>query len=260
MLQQFLSQADSERASATLRKLARHDLSKLALTGGLAIEIHCLHHGRRPSPRPLNDIDFICDSFDCIPASLANDFVFQHVHPFDPPAKTLVQMIDPATAIRVDIFRAYGSTMHRTIPLDLPSGPVRLVSLEDLIARTTRLTMDLREGVAVPSKHAKDLLRLVALIDDDRVEEAWRDHRKPQHPLTFLESRKLLQHLIPAHPERLLNPKHQSVAETSCSRCASTAAFRVANPQSILNVLRQSSACRRPNDLHHIRWSEHLNS
>jgi hypothetical protein len=39
MLQQFLSVADASRAARTLEKLARHDISRLALTGGFAVEI-----------------------------------------------------------------------------------------------------------------------------------------------------------------------------------------------------------------------------
>lgn len=58
----------------------------------------------------MNDIDFVTDSFDCIPESLADDFLFRHVHPFDPPGKTILQFIDAESALRVDVFRACGAT------------------------------------------------------------------------------------------------------------------------------------------------------
>jgi tartrate dehydratase beta subunit/fumarate hydratase class I family protein len=60
--------------------------------------------GRDAGVRSLNDIDFIVDSFEHIPQSLAGEFLFRHVHPFDPPGKTLVQSIDPETMVRVDVF------------------------------------------------------------------------------------------------------------------------------------------------------------
>src|ERR1051326_3381878 len=111
MLNRFLSRADADRAIHTLAKLARHDISRWALTGGMATEIHRLRSGCEPATRVLNDIDFIAGSFDCIPESLADDFLFRHIHPADPPNKTMLQAIDPDSALRVDIFRACGGTM-----------------------------------------------------------------------------------------------------------------------------------------------------
>jgi len=49
--------------------------------------------------RALNDIDFIAESFDHIPASLASDFLFRHIHPFDPPGRTMLQFIDAESAL-----------------------------------------------------------------------------------------------------------------------------------------------------------------
>src|SRR5580700_10668847 len=155
MIQQFLSVADKDRALRSLRKLARHDVSRWALTGGVALEIHRVRLRGEPAKRTLNDLDFIVDSFDCIPETLANDFLFRHIHPFDPPGKTMLQFIDPDSALRMDVFRACGRTMTRTVRLDLPSASIQLISLEDLTARTARLVMDLAEGIPVLSTHAR---------------------------------------------------------------------------------------------------------
>jgi hypothetical protein len=77
-LEQFLSVADASRASRTLRKLKQHDIQGWALAGGLAVEVHRLHRGCEAAVRVLNDIDFIVGSFDGIPQSLADDFLFRH--------------------------------------------------------------------------------------------------------------------------------------------------------------------------------------
>jgi hypothetical protein len=108
-----LSEFDRERAERTFRKLFCHDLSRWALMGGFAIESHIKRCGGGGAIRPLHDIDFIVSSFDCIPASLAEDFLLRHVHPNDRPGKTLLQCVDPETAVRVDVFRAYGGVMNR---------------------------------------------------------------------------------------------------------------------------------------------------
>jgi hypothetical protein len=74
LLKKFLSLADADRALRTFRRLGRHDIRRWALTGGLAVEVHHMRRGYQPSVRALNDIDFLADSFDAIPESLADDF------------------------------------------------------------------------------------------------------------------------------------------------------------------------------------------
>jgi hypothetical protein len=133
--------------------------------------------GLPASTRALNDLDFIAEGFDSIPTTLAYDFLFRHVHPLDPPGNTLLQFVDADTAMRIDLFRANGATMSRNICANLPSGSIQIVSLEDLVARTAKLVLDLAEGVPVPSKHADDYLRLAKLVDHSHVEAVWKDHR-----------------------------------------------------------------------------------
>jgi hypothetical protein len=41
----FLSLADARRAGTTLRKLQGHGIASLILTGGFAIEMHCMRIG-----------------------------------------------------------------------------------------------------------------------------------------------------------------------------------------------------------------------
>jgi hypothetical protein len=237
MLQRFLSVADADRVLYAFRKLASHDIRPWAVTGGFAIEIHHLRLGRQPPIRALNDFDFITGSFECIPETLAHDFLFRHIHPLDPPGKTMLQFIEPDSALRIDVFRAYGATMARTSRLNLYSATVQLISLKDLVAREARLTLDLAQSMPVPSKHARDFLRLVQLVDPADVETAWQDHRKPNHPVTFEETNRLLQDLIPSHPELLITPDYSNDIEKVCPRCEPTAAFHLADPKVVFSLL-----------------------
>lgn len=237
MLQQFLSIVDTDRALRSLGKLARHDTHSFALTGGLAIEIHLLLAGRAATPRTLNDIDFVTDSFRSIPGSLAHDFIFRHVHPTALPGKTLIQFIDLDAALRLDVFRAQGSTMSRTSTVDLPCGTFCIVSAGDLAARAARLALDLAEGVSTPVKHARDFLRLLELVDQQKAEIAWHDHRKPQHPTTFAHATARLQELVPVHPELLIVPEYSRDINAVCPRCAPTSQFPLANPALVLDSL-----------------------
>ena len=226
-----------DRAWKTLQRLGRHDISRWALAGGLAVELHCSRDDGPPSTRPLNDIDFVTASFDGIPATLGADFVFRHVHPLDPPGKTILQLVDADAVLRVDVFRAYGATMSRTRPLDFPFGPMRIISREDVLARTARLLLDLRSGVPVAAKHAKDYPRLEKLMAVSDVEAAWQDHRRPGHPATFREANALVQDLIAAHPDLLIIPDYSKDAAQVCSRCMATAEFPLADSHLVQSLL-----------------------
>ena len=233
-LEQFLPAGDARRALRTFQKLVRHDVSQWALTGGLAIETHQGRLGGEPCIRFLNDLDFITSAFDCIPDSLAEDFLFRHIHPLDPPGKTILQCADPDTGVRIDVFRTDGATMSRTSTVGFPGGTIRLISLEDLVARTARLALDLAEGVSVPSKHAYDFLRLIELVDPSEVETAWQDHRRSHHPVSFAETSRQLLTLIPANQNLLITPDYSKEATGVCARCAPTGAFRLADQKVLL--------------------------
>jgi hypothetical protein len=237
VIEQFLSAADATRAARTLEKLARHDVTAWALTGGFAAEIHHLRAGRAPLQRSLNDIDFITDSFESIPATLAGDFLFRHVHPLDPPGKTILQAADPETAVRVDVFHAFGATMQRAARVELPGGNFQLISLADLTARAARLALDLAENVPTPAKYARDFLRLADLIAPASVEDAWQDQRKEKHPRTFTEARTLLHDLIPRSTHLLIIPVYSQDSCEICTRCAPTGAFHLAEPGTIQALL-----------------------
>ncbi len=134
-LESCLSQEDCARVTGTFRRMAAHDIYRWAVTGGIAIELHILGRGGESILRPLHDIDFMASSFDCIPKTMGSGLLLRHVHPSDPPAKTMLQAVDPETAVRIDVFRAYGLEMNRTLPIEIAKLPIRMVSLQDMVAR-----------------------------------------------------------------------------------------------------------------------------
>ncbi len=236
-LDRFLKTADAARAANVLRKLHNRDVSRWALTGGFAIELHILRRGGRPRWRPLHDLDFLVTSFDCIPETLARDFLFRHVHPHDPPAKTLLQAVHSATAVRVDVFRAYGLEMDRLFPIELAGFPLRMVSLHDLAARHARLSWDLVDGRQTRPKYVQDFLRLMEVVTTEEVEDIWREHRKPQFPESFSEAVRELQRIIPLRSDLLVTWDYSTSANEVCPRCQETGALRLASGTQIHSIL-----------------------
>jgi hypothetical protein len=237
LIRDFLSEFDYACFERTLRKLMRHDVSRWALTGGFAIEAHIKRCGGETAIRPLHDIDFIVDSFDCIPESLAGDFLLRHVHPHDPGGKTLLQCVDPETGVRVDVFRAYGSVMERVIAVDLLDRPLRMISLEDLTARAARLSWNLYENHPVAPKYVRDFLRLLALSSTEDIESAWQDHRQSHRPVGFSKAAMEIRRLIAERAELLVSPVYSTDVNAICERCCDSRALPLADPRQVLAIL-----------------------
>jgi hypothetical protein len=237
IFERFLSELDHDRVEQSLHKLARHDISRWALTGGFATELHIEQHAGKPAIRCLHDIDFVVRSFDCIPESLGRDFLLRHIHPYDPPGKTLVQCVDPGTGVRIDVFRAYGSVMDRVLPITLSSRPLGMISLRDLTARAARLCWDLSGNALVSPKYVKDFLRLLELVETHSVEAVWQEHRKPHSLESFAETARELHRLVASRSDLLIVPTYSTDVNASCERCRDTAALRLANPGRILSLL-----------------------
>jgi hypothetical protein len=148
-----------------------------------------------------------------------------------------LQLVDAETALRIDLFRGYGAIMTRTLSLEFPFGRIQLISREDVLAQAARLLLDLRGGVPVPAKHANDYLRLHKLMQPSDVGVAWKDHRKPDHPVAFHEASTLVRGLIAAHRDLLITPYYSMDVTQICARCVPTAAFPLADPQLVLSLL-----------------------
>ena len=188
MFSRFLDEADVRRVETTIRKLREQGVHA-ALTGGLAIELRLDAHGMLAWRRPLNDLDFVVAAWESIPTAVNDAFVQEFVRPDAIEGKLLRQLIDPETGLRIDFFRAFGSTLSRTEPFETDVGPIEVVSLEDLVARSTALVHShVRSGKPLEAKYARDFERLAAFGDPAHLETAWRDHRQ-EGPASFGEAR-----------------------------------------------------------------------
>jgi len=225
------------RLTRTLARLTKHDVSKWALTGGTAIEVHMRQMGAPSFVRPLHDLDFIAEKFDCLPISLGDLLIFRHVHPHDPPAKTMLQAVDPDTAVRVDVFRAYGSEMERVRTIELANFVFQIVAFDDLVARHTRLCCDLSRGQKVAPKYARDLLRMLDFANHRRIENVWQEHRKPNDPNSFRDAAAAVRKAIMARNDLLTPPVYSTDVDEVCPRCDCTTAFPLGDATRVLGLL-----------------------
>jgi hypothetical protein len=225
MFAEFLSPSDAERVSLTLEKLSFYGFRGGALTGGLATEVHLSSLGRGTERRPLNDLDFVVESFASIPGSLAGGFLVHHIHPHAPEGKTLLQLIDPERALRIDLFRQFGATLTRIVWLNSPTGQLPIISLEDLVARTTSLVVGhLQRAGTIDLKHARAFRRLAGAGEPAKLETAWRDHRR-SGPESFQQAARLGHQLLELHPELAIREQYSPEVK-ACAQCQDTGPFR----------------------------------
>jgi hypothetical protein len=189
-----------------------------------------------PARRLLSDIDFITGSFSLLPPSLKSDFLFRHVHPHDPPGKTVLQAIDPQEALRIDVFNDGGVSLPRAEKVELSGSQVSIISFEDLFARSARISLSIMHGEAI-AKHARDFFRLSKVATVESVECVWHFHRRPDQPSTFREACDLLHYLIPLHQEHLITPEYSNDGTEVCKRCKPSVHFPLADPRQIHSIL-----------------------
>jgi hypothetical protein len=231
----LLEECDAGRASAVLRTVLAHGLP-CALTGSLALVTHLRELGLLSAPQRLHDIDLVVPGFDAIPHSLATAFVLNHVHPHAAEGKTLLQLIHPVHAVRVDLFRAFGDTLARAVPTSATPDDLHVVSIEDLRARTiANLRTQLGRGLPVDVKHARAFTALAGLGDPARLATAWLDHRENLAG-TFDQAVADVLELMQAHPELLIVEEYSRTI-TACDRCQAHGPFSPAAPERIVEIL-----------------------
>jgi hypothetical protein len=99
-----------------LRRLMSHvDPERIALTGGVAIGIHlAVASGDRTRAIAAEDVDLVADDVDAVRPTVTGEFLVSHFHlPQSGYAKFLVQLVDPATRLRLDFFPDAGRVLSR---------------------------------------------------------------------------------------------------------------------------------------------------
>jgi hypothetical protein len=184
----------------------------------------------------LNDIDLVVDGFGAIPESVTASFLLHHVHPDAFEGGTLLQLIDETTVVRVDLFRTFGNTLARASAFDDETSALQILSIEDLVARTTALVCgSLRRRKTIDRKHVTAFTRLLGFGRQDQLAAAWSDHRQAI-PGTLEDARREAIRLLKAHPEMVVVGGYSAVV-MPCERCREEGLFRPGSASRIVQTL-----------------------
>ncbi len=152
------------RISDCLVRLAPHlDLTRVAVTGSVAMDLHigaAIRDQRRPD-QPAQDLDLIADATDVISADVIDKFLISHFHLPQPGyQKFLVQLVDPVTGVRVDVFPDSLGPVPRTRPQTVAGLPVRVLEPCTLLEHKLALLAKASTESRVDAKHHADAVLL----------------------------------------------------------------------------------------------------
>lgn len=205
-----------ERIHLCLSRLLPHvDARRVALTGGIAIDRHARSIGvqRRRDGWPEPDIDFVAEAADAVAPSVTDTFVVSHFHLPQPGyPRFLIQLVDPASRLRVDVF-------------------------PDALGALPRARAHEFAGVSLLVLAAGDIL------DHKLATLAWASGDRPvdgKHHQNALILGEICGRQVPAPPTAHLRPDTYSQdAEAACVRCEASrsGAFPLAPRRQIRDIL-----------------------
>ena len=135
------------------------------MTGGVAIQIGLARLGRAGTRDTIADLDMVATAVDAISPSVAETFLVSHYHSVRPGVpKFMVQLVDPVTRIRVDIFPDLVGSIARSAVVGVGANEIRLLSLEDILEHKVHTLSTASAARPVDPKHADDARALGELF------------------------------------------------------------------------------------------------
>ena len=154
--------AEIERLLACLARLLPNlRENDVAITGGVAIQIGMAELGYEGSREAIADLDLVAGSLDAVSSNVAKAFLVSHYHVVQPSVpKFMVQLVDPVTRIRVDIFPDLVGSLSRSREVEIGGHSTRMLALEDILEHKLRTISKASPSNPVDPKHADDAYAL----------------------------------------------------------------------------------------------------
>ena len=150
--------SELERLSRCLERLMPHvRQSELAITGGVAIQFGLAEAGYAGRRTAIADLDCVARSVDAIAPSVSEVFLVSHYHIAQPGVpKFMVQLVDPVSRIRVDVFPDLVGSLARARMVQIQTRRVQMLALEDILEHKLLTISKASQTSPVDPKHADD--------------------------------------------------------------------------------------------------------
>lgn len=156
----------TERLSTCLDRLMPHvRRSDLAVAGGVAIQVRLAAAGQAGWRTGIADLDAIARSVDAIHPSVCEAFLVSHYHVAQPGVpKFMVQLVDPVSTLRVDVFPDPVGSLARATGMQIETQHLLVLALEDILEHKLQTLSKASAAKPVDPKHAHDAYALSRVL------------------------------------------------------------------------------------------------
>lgn len=205
-----------------------------ALTGSLALRYGLISHGLSTSHTPLNDVDLVINNIHDVHPSVTNDFLINHYHLPKSDADTLfIQLVDPVSCLRVDIFPFHKSS--RSTWIDTNALPI--LSMEDLFVQIISITQSIFQGKFVSPKHFDNMNMLMPLVHMNTANQIWNEIMLKRYSYSLAEAIDKAQTALKNHSELIKTIAYRADEDFICSKCNHVRDFPIAPAKKVIEVL-----------------------
>jgi len=152
-----------------LSRLRPHiDASSIAITGSVAIDLHSAKNARARRARVAGDLDLVAKNQNAVASSVTSTFLVSHFHTPQPGySKFLIQLVDPVSRVRVDVFPDGQECISRAIPMFVNGSRLLVVDPVDLFEHKLATLAHASPERRIDRKHVDDALALGAVCGRD---------------------------------------------------------------------------------------------
>ena len=230
--------ADAERFAKVIEAVCPFVDGSPVVTGSFAVEWNIREHGGRVCPRSLNDVDLVVDDASAISPGIGGKFLIHHFHPTREKGNVLMQLVEPKTRTRVDIFSARSeSVVERASRTWYEGTQFAVVSAEDLAARLLAIIAIVLDGRTVDPKYVDSFSRLLEIVDQDAAGTLWHEYRWGNYTDEFLRTAEEVIEHIRRRQDLLKSIEYSQDVDADCEWCVETDEISITDRKEIFRQL-----------------------
>ena len=239
ILADIYSSDDAGRFVDVVTLLRAHLRQPPIITGSFGAECQILATGGEAKQRHLNDIDLVAaDGIADILPSLSDEFLIHHFHPTREQGNVLMQVVEPRSRTRVDIFSPRSpSIVERASKVTFGDVDCLTVSAADLAARLLAIVVIVLDGKSVDPKYFASFERLMKVVDMPLVSQLWHEYRWGSYTGELRETAAEVRRVLNLDSGLLKKTEYSQDLESVCEWCVASDEFPLAGNRKIFEIL-----------------------
>ena len=155
---QGLSPIEMDRLSGCLDRLMPHvRLDSIAIAGGVGMQLGMAERGQQGPRDEIADLDFVTASVEAITPRVLEQFLVSHYHVVRPGVpKFMIQLVDPASTIRVDVFPDLVGSLVDARTVAIGKHSVLVLPLERIFEHKVLTLSRASPSAPIDPKHVAD--------------------------------------------------------------------------------------------------------